>query len=234
VSEATLTVQIREQQGKGVARKLRAVGRIPAVFYGRGTPSQSLSLDAAALERAIQKSEAGMNTLFDLNVEKGDLGAKVVLVKEIQREPVGGAPLHADLYEVDLSKTIEVSVPIHILGTATGVSLDGGILDVQLRDLDVECLPRAIPDELQLDVSALGLGDSLHVRDIALPEGVTLRDDPDVSVVSVVTPQKEEEPVVEAVEGEELTAEGEAPAGGEGATPAEGEKPAEGGAKEGD
>jgi len=234
VSEATLTVQIREQQGKGVARKLRAVGRIPAVFYGRGTPSQSLSLDVAALERAIQKSEAGMNTLFDLNVEKGDLGAKVVLVKEIQREPVGGAPLHADLYEVDLSKTIEVSVPIHILGTATGVSLDGGILDVQLRELDVECLPRAIPDELQLDVSALGLGDSLHVRDIALPEGVTLRDDPDVSVVSVVTPQKEEEPVVEAVEGEELTAEGEAPAGGEGATPAEGEKPAEGGAKEGD
>ena len=217
-----------------MARKLRAVGRIPAVFYGRGTPSQSLSLDAAALERAIQKSEAGMNTLIDLNVEKGDLGAKVVLVKEIQRDPVGGAPLHADLYEVDLSKTIEVSVPIHILGTATGVSLDGGILDVQLRDLDVECLPRAIPDELQLDVSALGLGDSLHVRDIALPEGVTLRDDPDVSVVSVVTPQKEEEPVVEAVEGEELTAEGEAPAGGEGATPAEGEKPAEGGAKEGD
>ncbi len=234
MSEATLTVQIREQHGKGVARKLRAKGRIPAVLYGRGIPSQSLTLDAEGLDRAIQRSEAGMNTLFDLDVEKGDLRAKVVLVKEIQREPVGGAPLHADLYEVDLSETIEVSVPIHIQGTATGVSLDGGILDVQLRELDVECLPRAIPDELTLDVSALGLGDTLHVRDIALPEGVTLRDDPDISVVSVVTPQKEEEPVVAAVEGEELEAEGEAPAEGEAAKPAEGEKPAEGGAKEGD
>jgi large subunit ribosomal protein L25 len=202
VGENVLSVDRREGAGKGVARKLRAAGRIPGVVYGRGRGSQPVSLDPLLLERALRASEAGMNTLFDLEVrgEKAG-GERVVLVKELQRDPVTGGMLHADLYEVDLSQTVEVEVPIHLDGIPRGVSLDGGILDHALRMLRVECLPRAIPDELRLDVSDLGIGDSLHVRDLVLPEGVTLKGDPDLSVASVVMPQKEEVVAPTPVEG---------------------------------
>jgi len=227
VADNTLVVELRDGRGKGAARKLRQAGRIPGVLYGRGKPSLAVSLDPIGLQRALRQSDAGMNTLFDLQVEgDGSLGEKVVLVKDLQREPVGGHMLHADLYEVDLSQTVEVEVPIHVVGVARGVSLDGGILDHALRELTLECLPRAIPDEIQADVSDLGIGDSLHVRDLQLPEGVILRDDPDLSVVSVVAPRKEEEVAVPvALEGEAVAVEG---------APAEGEKPAEGAEPEGD
>jgi large subunit ribosomal protein L25 len=216
VGENQLVVERREGTGKGVARKMRAAGRIPGVVYGRGRETVPVSLDPLLLDRALRASEAGMNTLFDLEV-RGDArrGERVVLVKELQRDPVTSAMLHADLYEVDLTRTVEVEVPIHLVGTPRGVALDGGILDHALRQLRIECLPRAIPDELTLDVSDLGIGDSLHVRDIALPEGVSLVDDGDLSVASVVAPQKEE--VVAPVAAEGVPVEG-APA--EGAAPA--------------
>jgi large subunit ribosomal protein L25 len=223
VAENVLKVEVREGSGKGVARKLRAAGRIPGILYGRAKDSVPLTLDPLVLERAIQKSEAGVNTLFDLEMEGAEAGARVVLVKDLQREPGAGFLLHADLYEVDLTQTVEVEIPIHLIGTPTGVSLEGGIMDHAHRELRIECLPRAIPDELTLDVSALAIGDSLHVSDIAIPEGVELRDDPDISVVIVAAPRKEEEEVpAEVAEGEEgAVAEGEEPK--EGA-----EKPAEG------
>jgi large subunit ribosomal protein L25 len=223
VAENVLKVEVREGTGKGVARKLRAAGRIPGVLYGRAKDSVPLTLDPLVLERAIQKSEAGVNTLFDLDMEGAEAGARVVLVKDLQREPGAGFLLHADLYEVDLTQTVEVEIPIHLIGTPTGVVLEGGIMDHAHRELRIECLPQAIPDELTLDVSALAIGDSLHVSDIALPEGVELRDDLDISVVIVAAPRKEEEEVpAEAAEGEEgAVAEGEEPK--EGA-----EKPAEG------
>lgn len=223
MAENVLKVEVREGTGKGVARKLRAAGRIPGVLYGRAKDSVPLTLDPLVLERAIQKSEAGVNTLFDLDMEGAEAGARVVLVKDLQREPGAGFLLHADLYEVDLTQTVEVEIPIHLIGTPTGVTLEGGIMDHAHRELRIECLPQAIPDELTLDVSALAIGDSLHVSDIALPEGVELRDDLDISVVIVAAPRKEEEEVpAEAAEGEEgAVAEGEEPK--EGA-----EKPAEG------
>jgi len=224
VAENVLKVEVREGTGKGVARKLRAAGRIPGILYGRAKDSVPLTLDPLVLERAIQKSEAGVNTLFDLDMEGAEAGGRVVLVKDLQREPGAGFLLHADLYEVDLSQTVEVEIPIHLIGTPTGVSLEGGIMDHAHRELRIECLPRAIPDELTLDVSALAIGDSLHVSDIALPEGVELRDDLDISVVIVAAPRKEEEEEVPA----EL-AEGEEGAVAEGEEPKEGaEKPAEG------
>jgi len=132
---------------------------------------------------------------------------------------VRGSFVHADLYEVDLRQTIEVSVPSHVTGKATGVEFGGGVLDQALREVEVKCLPRAIPDEFVVDVSPLQLGDSLHVRDLVLPEGVELVSDGNLSIVSVVAPTKEEEPgAVEAVEGEA-------------AAPAEAAEPAEGGAE---
>jgi large subunit ribosomal protein L25 len=219
VGDWSLEVELREGAGKGVARKLRAAGRIPGVLYGRGKPAQSVVLDPRALERVIAKSEAGLNTLIDLSIAGSrDRAERVVLVKELQRDPVWGVALHVDLYQVDLAATIEVKVPIVLRGRPKGVELSGGILDQALRELDVECLPRAIPESISVDVSELDIGGSIHVRDLALPEGVALRSDPDLSVASVIMPKVEEEaaPAVAPVEGEAAaaaTAEGAAAEG---------------------
>jgi large subunit ribosomal protein L25 len=141
-----------------------------------------------------------------------------VLIKELQRDPISGAYLHADLYAVDLQQKIHVSVPIQITGTPVGVSLGGGILDHATRELDVECLPNAIPEEFAVDVSELEVGQSVHVRDIKVLEGVEILNDPDVSIVSVVAPVVVEE---EAPAEEEEGVEGEAAPEGEAAAPSE-------------
>lgn len=213
MSESALQAQVREGTGKGVGRKLRASGRIPAVLYGRGRDNVLLSLEPRALERALSSSHAGMNTLFDLHVDGTQSGAAtVVLVKDLQRHPVRGALVHADLYQVDLTQTIEVSVPVHIVGTAVGVSMNGGILDIALREIEIECLPRAIPDQIDVDVSALEIGESVHVRDVVLPEGVKLLSDPDLAVVSVAAPAAEVEAAPVAAEGAAPAAAAAAPA----------------------
>lgn len=208
MAENELVVEAREGTGKGYARKARAAGRIPAIFYTGGGAATPVQLDPKTLERALRTSAAGLNTLFDLR--GGGLDGKLVLIKELQRDPVKGQILHADLYAVDVARTIGVSIPVHVRGTAAGVSLEGGILDHSLREVEVECLPRAIPEELLVDVSQLGLGDAIHVRDIPLPEGVSLVSDPDLTVVSVVAPAKpevEEAAVVEEVAVGEVAAE---------------------------
>jgi large subunit ribosomal protein L25 len=194
VAEYELNVELRQNAGKGVARKLRAAGRIPGVCYGAGAETLHIQLDPAALERALRASSAGINTLFGLQGASA-LSGKSVLVKELQRDPVKGSLLHADLYAVDLTREIEVAVPLHLTGTAIGL-MSGGIVDHQLREIQISCLPGAIPEAFQLDVTALEIGDSLHVRDVVLPGGVTLVSDPDLSVVSVVAPAKAEEEVV--------------------------------------
>ena len=217
-----LVAEVRDATGKGVARKLRAAGRIPAVVYGRGTESRAISIDPKALVQLLQKGGAGMNTLIELSV---DGTAKTVLVKELQRDPVRGRPLHTDFYLVELDQKVEVSVPIHLTGRAPGVEL-GGILDHPLREIELECLPRAIPESIDVDVSALDVGDSIHVRDLELPEGVSVQSDVNLAVASVVAPVVVEEPVVEEVEeGEEAVAEGEEAA----AAPAESAEGEEGG-----
>jgi large subunit ribosomal protein L25 len=201
VGENTLNAEVRESTGKGVARKLRAAGRIPGVCYGQAG-TQAISLDPAALDRLIRKSASGVNTLIDLKVAGGGhFDGKKVLLKEMQRDPVTNAPLHADFFAIDLTHDITVSVPIHISGSAPGVTMGGGILDQVLREVQLECRPDAIPDEILADVSELDLGMSLHVRDLALPQGVKLLTDEDLSVVSVAAPKavEEEAPVEEAV-----------------------------------
>lgn len=219
MADNTLVVESREGTGKGRARKLRAAGWVPGVFYSGGSAATPVKLDPRLLETALRTSAAGINTLFDL--QGAGLDGKLALIKELQRDPVKGFILHADLYAVDVARTLEVSVPVHLTGTAVGVSMEGGILDHSLREVEVECLPRAIPEELVVDVSALGLGDSVHVGDIPLPEGVSLVSDPDLPVVSVVAPAKVEAEEAEAVAAEEAeaaeAAAAEKPADGEGA-----------------
>jgi large subunit ribosomal protein L25 len=200
VADNALAAEVRGATGKGVARKLRVEGRIPGVVYGKGRESLPVTIDARALERLLHASGAGLNTLIDLRV---DGGTQVVLVKELQREPVRGSYLHADFYAVDLTRTVEVSVPLHFVGKARGIEY-GGILDLPLREVLLECLPRAIPDQIEVDVAGLDMGQSLHVRDLVLPEGVTVKSDADLAVATVVAPRAEEEaaPAVPVVEGE--------------------------------
>ncbi len=215
MAETGLSVDLRERSGKGAARKLRAAGRIPGVVYGKGRATTPIALDPHALDRLLKTSEAGLNTLIELTVNGRD-GRTTVLVKELQRDPVRGGLLHADLYEVDLTRTIEVEVPIHLIGRPRGVEM-GGILDQTLRTIEVECLPSDIPDEVEFDVSHLEIGDVVHVSDLPIPSNVELQTDAHLGVAHVILPAAEE--AAEAVEAEavptEAEAEGEAAEAGE-------------------
>jgi large subunit ribosomal protein L25 len=209
VGEVSIEVQLRDGRGKAASRRMRAAGRIPAVVYGHGNDPVALSVDPIQLERKIKASHAGMNTLFDL-VGEGSVSGRTVLLKDLQREPVRGALMHADFYEIDANEAIQVSVPIHLKGEAKGVVIGGGVIEHTLREVELSCLPGVIPDELVIDVSDLDVGDSLHVSDLPLPTGVEMVTDEAQAVVSVMIPKVAEEPA-EAAEGE---AEAEAPAEG--------------------
>ena len=214
MGEFTLGVELREGRGKGVSRKLRAAGRIPGICYRRNAESIAVSLDPIELDRLLRKASSGINTLIDLKVAGGgDFDGRQVLIKELQRDPISGAYLHADLYAVDLKQTIHISIPVQLKGSPIGVTLGGGILDHATRELDVECLPNAIPEEFEVDVSELEIGQSVHVRDIKVLEGVEILNDPDVSIVSVVAPAVVEEEA--PAEEEEVEVEGEAAPEGE-------------------
>lgn len=200
MAENVLSAETRSQTGKGANRKLRVSGKIPAVIYGKGRDAQSVTLDPKALETLLHQSGAGLNTLIDLSVAGR---TDTVLVKELQRHPVYGSYVHVDFFKVDLTQKITVSVPIHFVGKARGVEF-GGILDHPLRELEVECLPRAIPEFVEVDVSALEIGQAIHVSELRLPEGVEVKTDPALPVASVVLPAAEVEaaPVETVVEGE--------------------------------
>jgi len=200
VAENVLSVDTRTETGKGANRRLRVAGHIPGVIYGKGRETQSVVLDPKALEAVLHKSGAGLNTLIDLSVAGR---TDTVLVKELQRHPVHGSYVHVDFFKVDLSQKITVSVPIRVVGKAHGVEF-GGILDHPLRELEVQCLPRAIPEFVEVDVSALEVGQSIHVSELRLPEGVLVMTDAALPVASVVLPAAEVEatPTETVVEGE--------------------------------
>jgi large subunit ribosomal protein L25 len=206
VSETALVVEAREAIGKGAARKLRAAGKIPAILYGRGRDSLPLALDPRALDRILRSS--GANTLLDLTVEgHPEVKDTVALVKDLQRDPLRGSIVHADLYAVDLTRAVTVDVPIHLVGKARGLDF-GGILEHTLREVALECLPRAIPESIEVEISHLEVGDVIHVRELTLPEGVTLVTDGDLGVVHIALPQAE--PTPEEAAAAAATAEGAA------------------------
>jgi len=209
VGDQSLAVEVRTDTGKGVARKLRAVGRIPAVLYGHGNASVSLSIQAQDLDTLLKTSHAGLNTLIDLEGD-GAVAGKVVLIKELQRHSVAGTLSHADFFEIDATAKIHVSVPIKLEGTPEGVKL-GGVLEHMMREIDLLCLPNAIPDSLEVDVSGMNQDESLHVSDLTLPEGVETGVDEALPIVHVATKKIEEEVEVVAEE-DEAAKEGDAEA----------------------
>ncbi len=201
MSNNALAAESRDQTGKGVARKLRATGRIPAVLYGSGISVSSLSVDPTVLGKVLQESGAGRNTLISLSVGSD---SHTVLLKELQRDPVSGQSLHADFMVVDLQAKVEVTVQLHFVGKAPGVELDAGILDQPVRELLIECLPNAIPVFIDVDMSTLQLGETIHVHQVPMAAGLLCKNEPDLAVAICVVPRAVEEPVeAEVVEGAE-------------------------------
>lgn len=217
MEQIDLKAQVRKTTGKGPARTLRREGRIPAVLYGPKTDSMMLSIDFKEFEQIVKKVNVG-SVLLNLQIQNGETLTRPAMIKELQTNPVSGAFIHVDFYEIDMLRKINVSVPVVTRGKSVGVE-EGGMLQIVRREIELFCLPTAIPESIVVDISDLAIGDAIHVREIALPDDVELPEETDFTVITVVAPKIEEE----VVEEEELE-EGEEAAEAEGA---EGEAAAE-------
>jgi large subunit ribosomal protein L25 len=193
----------RKTKGKGAARKLRKDQQIPANFYGPNAQPIMLTVSYMELERLMQQS-AAENIVLDLKIQSDDgLETRSVILKELQVDPTKDNYLHVDFCEISMDKEITVHVPISLSGTPAGF-LEGGVLQHVRRELNISCLPDKLIDTLELDVSGLGIGDALHIKDIVLPEGITSLEEGDLTVALVAAPTVEKEEVpTEKVEGEE-------------------------------
>ncbi len=197
-----INVEKREEVGKGAARSLRRANRIPAVLY-RGGDSQPVKFSKKELLQFIN-STAGQQVM--VNLQFGDGSSKLALMKDYQVDPAKGDLLHVDFFEVSLTEKVKVHVHVTIVGESIGVKRDGGILQYLLREIEVECLPDKIPGRIELDISGLEIGQSLHVSDIKLGEGVKVLTDLDEVIVNVIAPAVEEVAApVEAAAAPEVT-----------------------------
>lgn len=185
MEKIALTARVREKTGKGVARGLRRNAAIPAVLYSHGK-STPISIGSKDITKVLS-TEGGEHALINLTLEGSDARERMALIKDYQVDPIRGAIMHVDLMEVAMTEKVRVSVAIHVTGTAPGVK-EGGILQLALREVEVECLPNQIPDFIEVNVSALKVNDSLHVRDIKAPDGVRILDEPDATVVTIQPP----------------------------------------------
>ena len=220
MSEFELQAELREEGGKGAARRLRREGMIPAVLYGAGKDNIAIKLDANEVHKRLE-NEAFFSHILDVKV--GGDGTQAVL-KALQRDPASDRVTHMDLLRVSSTQAITMHVPLHFVGedTCPGKKA-GGVVNHLVVDLEISCLPKDLPEYIEVDMSVMEIGDSLHLSELVMPEGVTLNalaqdPDHDQPVVSIQHAQKFEEE-------EELLAEGE-----EGEEPVEGEEAPEGGA----
>lgn len=181
---ATLNARVRETAGKGAARKLRASGEIPAVAYGHGEETRSLTVNEHELELLLATINPE-NTIIDLKVDGGT--AAQALIREIQSHPSRPQILHVDFFQVRAGEKLTVEVPIHLSGTPIGVREEGGVLQEVLRELSVECLPSNIPSSIELNVDELGMHDSIHVSDVKL-EKAEILNDPELVICTVAPP----------------------------------------------
>ena len=201
----TLEIQVeaRDKQRKRDARRLLRSGKIPAILYGPKTAAVGLALDKKEFSRRV----AGLQGSHLVRLKSGAaaLAEKVALVKDMQFHPISGDVIHADFYEVDLTAKIQVHVPLHFVGKAAGIAR-GGILQPIVRELEVECLPLDIPEFFNVDVTALDIGDSVHIEDLQMPEGVVSIAEENLALVSVVPPTVEAAPTVAVPEAEVVAA----------------------------
>ena len=194
MAEVTLEVVRREKSGKELAKKLRKNNQVPAVVYGGHREPVAITVDRKAVSDLIQKSEHGVRSIFLLKMTGTDQ-QRHAMIKDIQVDPISRKMTHIDFVRVIMDEVVRVAVPVHLNGTAEGVK-EGGILDWQIRDLHVECLPGAIPDTIEVNVDEVGVHQYIHVSDLKVPDGVKILDEPERVVVGVTHARAE---VVEEV-----------------------------------
>jgi large subunit ribosomal protein L25 len=183
----SLAANIRQRIGKGAARQTRFGGKVPAVIYGHGRPTESLEVEAKALEKALVGVEPE-STIIELSVDGRTMKT---VIREIQRHPVRPDIIHVDFYEIHAGEKVKLKIPVHLVGNPDGVRNAGGVLDQVTREVEIEVLPENIPDRVELDVTALKIGDSLHVRDLHIPNATILAL-ADLTIATVVPPRAEE------------------------------------------
>jgi large subunit ribosomal protein L25 len=228
MKDISLAAERREGKGKGPAHQLRFSGRIPAVMYGPETEPTSLAVEERAFRTAM-KQAGGQSALFTLDVNGKQ---NKVILREIQRDPVSNKVLHLDFHAISMNRPIHISIPVHFTGLAKGVKTEGGIMQIVMREVEISCLPADIPEHVEVDVTELGIGDSIHVSELKIANA-TILGEPTRTVVVISAPTiiKVETPVAAAEGAEGAPAEGAA-AGAEGAAKegaaAAGAKPAAG------
>src|SRR5213592_1021652 len=183
----SLAANPRTTTGKGAARQARFHGKVPAVIYGHGRETQPLEVEAKALEKALTGVEPA-STIIELSVD----GKKTrTLIREIQRHPIRPDIIHVDFYEIHAEEKVKLKVPVHLVGNPDGVRNAGGVLDQVTREVEIEVMPENIPDRVELDVNALKIGDSLHVRELNIPNA-TILTLAELTIATVVPPRAEE------------------------------------------
>lgn len=207
MEKINLNARPRKTTGNGPARTLRREGRIPAVLYGPKTEPILLSVDNREFEQIAKKSTIG-SVLLNLQIQNGNTEGRPAMVKELQTHPVTQRFLHVDFYEVDMQRKIKVMVPVVVRGEAKGVA-DGGLLQIVQREIEVLCLPTEIPESFEVDVTGLGIGDAIHLKDIQPAANVEIYEDADLTVVTVLALKLEAEAPEAVAEGEEPAAEAE-------------------------
>ncbi len=199
--------EIREIFGKNASRRLRREGRVPANLYGLQAENISLILDKKDIFQ-ILRSEASENTIFKVSYNSK---TQDVMIKEVQTNPVNDELLHVDLILIAMDKEIQVMIPFVLTGEAVGVKAEGGFVDFVTREIEIECLPEAIPEHIEVDISDLHINQSVKVEEISLPEGAIWISDPETVIAMIHVQAKEEVVVEEEEEEEEVIAEGEEP-----------------------
>jgi len=206
MATASLNASPRSETGKGVARKLRAAGQFPAIIYGAGRQPQPLAINAREFDRLAERIRL-TSTVIELAY---DGKTARTLIRELQRDPIRRTILHVDFQELVAGEKVTVSVPLRFVGTPEGVKTGGGILEEIVHAIHVECDPANIPDHIDVDVSGITIGHSMHLSDLKLPDGVEATDDPEMTVAVVSAPKAEAEPVAgEAAAAPEAAAEPE-------------------------
>jgi len=207
MAQFTLAAKVRDEKGKQAAKKFRKEKRLPAIFYGPGANSVMLTVDSHELDLILAK-KSGENVIIGLQIEsdKG-VDTKTVILKDLNTHPVSRKHLHADFYEISMDKELTLEIALHFINTPKGV-VNGGMLQPIRRELEVSCLPNKLVDFIEVDVSELEIGQSLHVGEIVLPEGIKSTLAPDLPVATVIAPSAVAEPGAgaEKAEGEEKKA----------------------------
>lgn len=198
--QLSLEVTRRDTSGKEQAKKLRREGKVPAVVYGGHREAVPIVVDRKNVSELITKSPHGVRSIFLLQLAGTDQ-QRHAMIKDIQIDPVSRRMTHIDFVRVVMDEVVRVTIPVHVIGLAVGVKNGGGVLDFQARELHVECLPNAIPDTIDIDVTSLDIHDFIRISDLPVPEGVKVLDDPDRVVVSVTLARAEAVAEVAAEEG---------------------------------